>query len=123
MKKTKNNNQTIINYIQQQQMRTDHPSFRAGDQIVVHVKIVENEKQRIQKFRGVVLRKKGSGIAQTFIVKKDNNVNAVERTFQLHSPLIAKIEVLRYGKVRRAYLTYLRNRSTKSARIKERKVK
>lgn len=115
-------NEQILNYVQNKQIRKDIPNFKAGDSVIVHNKIIENNKSRIQKFEGVVIRRRGSGISETIIVRKDSSGIGVERTFQLHSPQIEKIEVIRYGKVRRAFLSYLRDRSGKSARIKERRV-
>lgn len=115
-------NEQILNYVQSKQIRKDIPNFKAGDSVIVHNKIIENNKSRIQKFEGVVIRRRGSGISETMIVRKESSGIGVERTFQLHSPQIEKIEVIRYGKVRRAFLSYLRDRSGKSARIKERKV-
>ena len=95
------------------------PFFKSGSTVRVHVKIKEGDKSRIQVFEGVVVAKKGGGIAETFTVRKISNQIGVERTFPLHSPIIDKIEVIRKGKVRRNKLTYLRNRSGKAARIKE----
>ncbi len=115
-------NEQILNYVQSKQIRKDIPNFKAGDSVIVHNKIIENNKSRIQKFEGVVIRRRGSGISETMIVRKESSGIGVERTFQLHSPQIEKIEVIRYGKVRRAFLSYLRDRSGKSARIKERKI-
>ncbi|RXY97409.1 50S ribosomal protein L19 [Malacoplasma penetrans] len=114
-------NEQILKYVQSKQIRKDIPEFRSGDTIIVHNKIIENNKSRIQKFEGVVIRRRGSGLSETIIVRKESSGIGVERIFQLHSPQIEKIEVIRLGKVRRAYLTYLRERSGKSARIKERR--
>ncbi len=101
------------------QLKKDLPDFGPGDTIIVSNRIVEGKKTRIQKFEGVVLRRKGSGINETAIVRKESNGTFVELNFNLHSPLVEKIEVVRYGKVRRAYISYMRGRSGKSARIKE----
>ncbi len=101
------------------QLKQDLPAFGPGDTIIVSNRIVEGKKTRIQKFEGVVLRRKGSGINETAIVRKESNGTFVELNFNLHSPLVEKIEVVRYGKVRRAYISYMRGRSGKSARIKE----
>lgn len=121
MSAEKMTNEQILKYVQSKQIRKDIPDFRAGDSIIVHNKIIENNKSRIQKFEGVVIRRRGSGLSETIIVRKESSGVGVERIFQLHSPQIEKIEVIRFGKVRRAYLTYLRDRSGKSARIKERR--
>ncbi|MEG1820854.1 MAG: 50S ribosomal protein L19 [Malacoplasma sp.] len=115
------NKQELLEYISSTQMKTNVPNFGPGDTIVVHNKITEGSKTRIQKFEGLVLRRRGKGISETFLVRKESNGIWLERTFQVHSPLIDKIELIRQGKVRRAYLTYMRKRSGKSARIKEKK--
>jgi large subunit ribosomal protein L19 len=99
--------------------RTDVPDFRAGDTIKVHVKVVEGNRSRVQVFQGVVIRVQGSGIGRSFTVRKVSFGVGVERTFPLHSPTIAKIEVLSRGRVRRAKLYYLRERRGKRARIRE----
>ena len=95
------------------------PVFAAGDTVVVNVKVVEGERKRVQAFEGVVIARRNRGIGSSFIVRKVSSGEGVERTFQLYSPLIASIEVKRRGDVRRAKLYYLRERSGKSARIKE----
>lgn len=100
-------------------MRSDLPDFRSGDTVAVHYKIKEGDRERIQVFEGVVIAKKGGGARETFIVRKVSYGVGVERIFPLHSPLIDKIEVKRQGKVRRAKLYYLRGRSKKASRIKE----
>lgn len=110
----------ILNDIVAPQLKTDIPPFDSGDTIIVHNRIVEGKKSRIQKFEGVVLRRKGSGISESAIVRKESNGVWVELNFDLHSPMIEKIELIRRGKVRRAYISYMRGRSGKSARIKER---
>ncbi|MFO7263522.1 MAG: 50S ribosomal protein L19 [Bacillaceae bacterium G1] len=109
----------IIREVTKDQLRTDHPDFRPGDTLRVHVKVLEGQRERIQVFEGVVIKKRGSGISQTFTVRKVSNGVGVERTFPLHSPKIDKIEVVRRGKVRRAKLYYLRNLRGKAARIKD----
>ena len=109
----------IIREITKDQLRTDHPEFRPGDTLKVHVKVIEGQRERIQVFEGVVIKKRGSGVSQTFTVRKVSNGVGVERTFPLHSPKIEKIEVVRRGKVRRAKLYYLRDLRGKAARIKE----
>src|SRR5690606_3719275 len=102
-------------------MREDVPDFGPGDTVRVHVKVVEAERERIQVFEGVVLRRNGGGLTETFTVRKVSQGVGVERTFPLHSPRVDKIEVVRRGQVRRARLYYLRERSGKAARVKERR--
>ena len=109
----------IINVLEQEQLRTDIPEFRAGDTVRVHVKVVEGTRERIQLFEGVVIKRRGTGISEAFTVRKISNGVGVERTFPLHTPRVAQIEVVRYGKVRRAKLYYLRALQGKAARIKE----
>lgn len=109
----------LMRVIEQEQLRTDLPDFGPGDTVRVHVKVVEGSNERIQIFEGVVLRRMGGGIRENFTVRKVSQGVGVERTFPLHSPRIDKIEVVREGKVRRARLYYLRERSGKAARIKE----
>lgn len=103
------------------QLRTDIPQFSSGDTVAVHVKVIEGDKERIQVFEGVVIKKKGKGMDATFTVRKISEGIGVERIFPLHSPRIAKIERLRAGKVRRAKLYYLRNLKGKAARIDEKR--
>ncbi len=103
------------------QLRDDIPEFHAGDTINVHVKVVEGDKERIQIFQGVVISRRGSGINETFTVRKISNGVGVERIFPLHSPTVAKIERIREGKVRRAKLYYLRKLQGKAARIDEKR--
>ena len=95
------------------------PNFSSGDTVVVNVNVIEGERKRIQAYEGVVIAKRNRGLNSSFVVRKVSSGEGVERTFQVHSPLIASIEVKRFGDVRRAKLYYLRNRSGKSARIKE----
>lgn len=109
----------IIRELEKEQMKQDIPAFRPGDTVRVHVKVIEGQRERIQVFEGVVIRRRGSGISETFTVRKISYGIGVERTFPLHTPKIDKIEVVRYGKVRRAKLYYLRDRVGKAARIKE----
>lgn len=109
----------IVQLITQEQLRKDVPSFRPGDTLKVHVKVIEGSRERIQLFEGVVIKRRGGGISETFTVRKISYGVGVERTFPLHSPKIEKIEVARRGKVRRAKLYYLRNLRGKAARIKE----
>ena len=101
------------------QLRSDIPLFRAGDTLAVSVRVIEGEKERIQVFQGVCIKRKGGGINETFTVRKISNGVGVERIFPLHSPRLASIEVIRRGKVRRAKLYYLRELRGKAARIKE----
>jgi large subunit ribosomal protein L19 len=104
--------------VEREQLRTDLPDFRVGDTIKVHVKIVEGEKERVQPFEGVVIRKKAGGIRSTFTVRKISYGIGVERVFPTHSPRIDRIDVLSRGKVRRARLFYLRELKGKAARIR-----
>ncbi len=113
---------SVIHEIEKEYLKKDLPDFRPGDTVKVHFRIVEGEeKERVQVFEGVVIRKRGSGTGATFTVRKVSYGIGVERTFPLHSPRIEKIEIVRRGKVRRARLYYLRQRTGKSARIKERR--
>ncbi|NNG19533.1 50S ribosomal protein L19 [Naumannella sp. ID2617S] len=111
----------LIGEIGQSALRTEHPSFRAGDTVKVHVRVVEGNRSRIQVFTGVVIAKNGGGISEAFTVRKVSFGVGVERTFPLHSPIIDKIEVDRRGDVRRAKLYYLRGLSGKAAKIKEKR--
>lgn len=111
--------QHIIDEITKDQLRTDHPNFRPGDTVKVHVKVVEGNRERVQVFEGVVIKRQNGGISETFTVRKISYGVGVERTFPVHSPRLDKIEVSRRGKVRRAKLYYLRERRGKAARIKE----
>lgn len=99
------------------------PEFRAGDTVVVSVNVVEGSRKRVQAFEGVVIARRNRGLNSSFIVRKISSGEGVERTFQLYSPMIAGIEVKRFGDVRRAKLYYLRERSGKAARIKERLIR
>ena len=112
-------NLNLVNEITKSQMRTDLPEIKAGMTIRVDVKIKEGNKERIQAFEGIVIKVQGSGIGETFTVRKLSSGVGVERTFPINSPLIDKITIIRVGKERRAKLYYLRSRSGKSARIKE----
>lgn len=111
----------VIRQLEQEQMRRDVPEFGPGDTVRVHVKVVEADRERIQVFEGVVLRRNGGGLSETFTVRKVSQGVGVERTFPLHSPRVDKIEVVRRGDVRRARLYYLRERSGKAARVKEKR--
>ena len=113
------NTQQLFREITQEQIKSDVPSFRPGDTVRVHVKVVEGTRERIQLFEGVVIKRHGGGISETFTVRKISYGVGVERAFPLHSPRVAQVEVVRYGKVRRAKLYYLRNLRGKEARIKE----
>ena len=106
--------------LDREQLREGLPTFRPGDTIRVNVRVREGDKERLQAFEGVVLRRKGSGVNESFTVRKVSNGVGVERIFPLHSPVIADINVVREGRVRRAKLYYLRNLSGKAARIRER---
>lgn len=99
----------IINVLEQEQLRADIPAFRAGDTVRVHVKVVEGTRERIQVFEGLVINRQGGSVRETFTVRRIASGVGVERTFPLHSPRLAKIEVMRRGVVRRAKLYYLRN--------------
>ncbi len=113
--------QQLLNQITSEYMKSDVPEFRPGDTVKVHVKIIEGDTHRIQIFEGLVIKRRGSGISETFTVRKNSNGVGVERTFPIHAPIVAKIEVVRKGKVRRAKLNYIRGLSAKAARIKERR--
>jgi large subunit ribosomal protein L19 len=112
---------TAIAELEQAQLRADVPDFRPGDTLKVHVKVTEGNRSRIQVFQGVVIRRQGGGLRETFTVRKVSYGVGVERTFPVHSPIIAKTEVVSLGDVRRAKLYYLRERHGKSAKIKERR--
>ncbi|MCD8199028.1 MAG: 50S ribosomal protein L19 [Phascolarctobacterium sp.] len=111
----------IIDVLEQEQLRSDIPEFRIGDTVRVYAKIVEGNRERVQIFEGVVIGRSGSGVRENFTVRRVTYGIGVERKFPLHSPRIEKIEVTRRGKVRRAKLFYLRKRTGKAARIKERR--
>ncbi len=108
----------LVEMIEKEQMRGDLPSFKAGDTIKVYVRIIEGQKQRIQAFEGVVIRKRRGDSRSSFTVRKVSYGVGMERTFPLHSPVIDRIEVISKGKVRRSRLYYLRNLRGKKARIK-----
>jgi large subunit ribosomal protein L19 len=110
----------LMTIVEATQFRDDIPEFIPGDTVNVHVRVIEGDKERIQQFQGVVIAFKGSGARRTFMVRKVSNGVGVERIFPLFSPKLAKIEVVRQGRVRRAKLYYLRYRRGKAARIKER---
>ncbi len=112
-------NNNLVKEVSASQVRSDVPEFSSGDEVKVSVRIIENKKERIQVFQGVVMQRRGAGVSETFTVRKISNGVGVERTFPVHSPVIASIEILKKGKVRRNKIWYLRGRSGKSARIKE----
>ena len=109
----------IIKTLEQEQLKKDIPEFSIGDTVKVMVKVVEGTRERLQAFEGTVLQRNGGGISETFTVRRVSYGVGVERTFPLHSPRVAQIEVMRKGKVRRAKLFYLRNRVGKAAKVKE----
>ena len=111
----------IIDRLEMEQIKKNIPVFKAGDSLKVHVKIVEGDKQRIQVFQGVCIKRHNNGLGSTFTVRKISNGMGVERIFPLHSPNIDTIEVLMVGRVRRAKLYYLRNLQGKAARIREKR--
>jgi large subunit ribosomal protein L19 len=111
-----------IDLVERPHLRADLPDFRAGDTVRVHVRVVEGERERVQVFEGIVIRRRGSRLSETFTVRKISFGVGVERTFPVHSPMIAKIEVVSRGHVRRAKLYYLRSRVGKKAtKIRERR--
>ena len=109
----------IIKKIEAEQLKAEVPEFRVGDTVRVHGMIKEGNRERIQVFEGVVLKRQNGGARETFTVRKTSNGVGVEKTWPLHSPNVEKIEVVRYGKVRRAKLNYLRDRVGKAAKVKE----
>ncbi|CAM3861892.1 50S ribosomal protein L19 [Rheinheimera salexigens] len=111
--------QNIIKQLEDEQLKTDVPAFAPGDTVIVQVKVTEGEKSRLQAYEGVVIAKRNRGLHSAFTVRKISNGEGVERVFQTHSPLVDSITVKRRGAVRRAKLYYLRDRSGKSARIRE----
>ena len=110
-----------LDFVDQASLRDDIPTFSPGDTVNVHVKVIEGSKERIQVFKGVVIRRSGGGIRETFTVRKESYGVGVERTFPVHSPVIEQIDVVTRGDVRRAKLYYLRDRRGKAAKIKERR--
>jgi len=111
----------VISLVEKKYLKSDVPDFRSGDTVRVHVKVKEGTRERIQVFEGVVIARKHGGLSETFTVRTVSSGVGVERVFPLHCPSISQIEVKRLGKVRRAKLYYLRDRSGKSSRIKERR--
>ena len=109
----------IIKSIEAEQLKAEVPQFSVGDTVKVYGKIKEGNRERVQVFEGVVVKKQGGSVRATFTVRKNSNGIGVEKTWPLHSPSVEKVEVIRYGKVRRAKLNYLKGRVGKSARVKE----
>ncbi len=109
----------IIENIEREQLRADIPAFKAGDTVKVHFKVIEGTRQRVQVFQGIVIKRQGEGVRETFTVRKQSFGVGVERTFPLHSPKIDHIEVSAIGDVRRAKLYYLRQKVGKKARVRE----
>ena len=111
----------ILDALDAQSLRSDIPAFRAGDTLMVHVRVIEGSRERVQVFQGVVIRRQGGGIRETFTVRKVSFGVGVERTFPVHSPNISEVEVVTRGDVRRAKLYYLRDLRGKAAKIKEKR--
>ncbi len=111
----------LIRQIESEQTRNDLPDFSPGDSVRVHVKIVEGARERTQVFEGIVIKRQGGGLRETFTVRRVTYGVGVERTFPLHSPKIERLEIVRFGDVRRAKLYYLRKLTGKAARIKEKR--
>ncbi len=111
----------LLKTVEQDYLKKEIPPFRPGDTVRVHVKVVEGNRERTQMFEGIVIRRRGSGLNETFTVRRVSYGVGVDRTFPVHSPRLDKIEVVRRGRVRRARLYYLRDRVGKAARIRERK--
>jgi len=109
----------IIQELEKQHLKTDVPDFKPGDTVRAHVRVVEGSRERVQVFEGVVIKRRGSGLCETFTLRRVSYGVGVERTFPIHAPKLEKIEVVRHGRVRRAKLYYLRHRIGKAARIKE----
>lgn len=109
----------IIKSIEDAQLKAEAPKFNTGDTVKVYAKIKEGNRERTQVFEGTVLKQQGTGVRATFTVRKNSNGVGVEKTWPLHSPIVEKVEVIRLGKVRRAKLNYLRNRTGKKAKVKE----
>ena len=109
----------IIDTLEQEGMKKDLPELKIGDQVKVNVKVIEGTRERIQTYEGVIIAKKNGGIRETIVVRRVTFGVGVERTFPIHSPKIAGIQVVRHGKVRRAKLYYLKNRTGKAAKLKE----
>ena len=114
---------SILRELTSDQLKTDIPEFGAGDIVRIHVRVIEGDKERTQVFEGTVIQRKGSGIQETFTVRKISQGIAIERIFPLHSPRLAKIERIREGRVRRARLFYLRGRKGRAARIPQKRTR
>ena len=114
---------SILRELTSDQLKTDIPEFGAGDIVRIHVRVIEGDKERTQIFEGTVIQRKGSGIQETFTVRKISQGIAIERIFPLHSPRLAKIERMREGRVRRARLFYLRGRKGRAARIPQKRTR
>ena len=110
-----------LDFLDKKSLRDDIPEFRPGDTLNVNVKVIEGSKDRVQVFKGVVIRRQGGGVRETFTVRKVSFGVGVERTFPVHSPILARIEVVSRGDVRRAKLYYMRGRTGKAAKIKEKR--
>ena len=111
----------VLDAVDAASLRSDIPTFRAGDELKVHVRVIEGSKSRIQVFQGIVIRRQGDGVRETFTIRKVSYGVGVERTFPVHTPVIEKIEVVRRGDVRRAKLYYLRDLRGKAAKIREKR--
>lgn len=111
----------VLDAVDAASLRSDIPTFRAGDELKVHVRVIEGSKSRIQVFQGIVIRRQGDGVRETFTIRKVSYGVGVERTFPVHTPVIEKIEVVRQGDVRRAKLYYLRDLRGKAAKIREKR--
>ena len=112
----------VLKQIEQENMRHDMPAFRPGDTVVVHIRIIEGSKERVQLFQGVVIARKRGTMGASFTVRKISHGVGVEKTFALHNPRLEKVEIASHGKVRRSRLYYLRNLRGKAARIKEKTI-
>jgi large subunit ribosomal protein L19 len=111
---------TLIDEINNEALKADIPNFSSGDTVRVHVKVREGDRERIQVFEGIVIKRRGSGIRETYTVRRVSHGVGVERCFPLHSPFVEKIEVIRQGRTRRSKLYYLRGRQGRAARVRER---
>src|SRR5438067_13367889 len=111
----------VIDSLEQRQLRSDLPPFKAGDSVRVHFQVIEGQRRRVQVFEGIVIKRQGPGVRETFTVRKQSFGVGVERTFPVHSPKIERIEIAARGDVRRAKLYYLRGRVGKRARVRERR--
>ena len=112
----------VLKQIEQENMRHDMPAFRPGDTVIVHIRIIEGSKERVQLFQGVVIARKRGTMGASFTVRKISHGVGVEKTFALHNPRLEKVEIVSHGKVRRSRLYYLRNLRGKAARIKEKSI-